>query len=94
MARRGPGRLEVPASLALPPADGFAIGNVAAFDMGNPEAVVSPGGVGFDINCGEAARPRVPCGSPAAAAQPALVAAVSAPTARLQPTSLCRHRRL
>ena len=31
---------------------GFAIGNVAAFDMHNPEAVVSPGGVGFDINCG------------------------------------------
>lgn len=31
---------------------GFAIGNVAAFDMNNPEAVVSPGGVGFDINCG------------------------------------------
>lgn len=31
---------------------GFAIGNVAAFDMENPEAVVSPGGVGFDINCG------------------------------------------
>ena len=31
---------------------GFAIGNVAAFDMGDPEAVVSPGGVGFDINCG------------------------------------------
>jgi len=31
---------------------GFAIGNVAAFDMGNPDAVVSPGGVGFDINCG------------------------------------------
>jgi len=31
---------------------GFAIGNVAAFDMANPEAVVSPGGVGFDINCG------------------------------------------
>ncbi|OWF41547.1 tRNA-splicing ligase RtcB homolog [Mizuhopecten yessoensis] len=31
---------------------GFAIGNMAAFDMGNPEAVVSPGGVGFDINCG------------------------------------------
>ena len=31
---------------------GFAIGNVAAMDMGNPEAVVSPGGVGFDINCG------------------------------------------
>jgi tRNA-splicing ligase RtcB (3'-phosphate/5'-hydroxy nucleic acid ligase) len=31
---------------------GFCIGNVAAFDMGNPEAVVSPGGVGFDINCG------------------------------------------
>lgn len=31
---------------------GFAIGNVAAFDMDNSEAVVSPGGVGFDINCG------------------------------------------
>ena len=31
---------------------GFSIGNVAAFDMSDPEAVVSPGGVGFDINCG------------------------------------------
>mmetsp|Transcript_41766 Transcript_41766/g.100236 ORF Transcript_41766/g.100236 Transcript_41766/m.100236 type:complete len:508 (-) Transcript_41766:313-1836(-) len=31
---------------------GFAIGNIAALDMGNPESVVSPGGVGFDINCG------------------------------------------
>lgn len=31
---------------------GFAIGNVAAFDCGDPKAVVSPGGVGFDINCG------------------------------------------
>ena len=31
---------------------GFAIGNVAAFDMADPEAIVSPGGVGFDINCG------------------------------------------
>ena len=29
---------------------GFAIGNVAAFDMDDPQAVVSPGGVGFDIN--------------------------------------------
>ena len=27
-------------------------GNMAAFDMGNPKSVVSPGGVGFDINCG------------------------------------------
>ncbi len=27
-------------------------GNVAAFDMDDPEAIVSPGGVGFDINCG------------------------------------------
>lgn len=25
---------------------------MAAFDMDNPEAIVSPGGVGFDINCG------------------------------------------
>lgn len=31
---------------------GFAIGNMAAFDMDDPNAVVSPGGVGFDINCG------------------------------------------
>lgn len=31
---------------------GFAIGNTAAFDMDDPNAVVSPGGVGFDINCG------------------------------------------
>ena len=31
---------------------GFAIGNMAAFDMSDPTAVVSPGGVGFDINCG------------------------------------------
>ena len=31
---------------------GFAIGNMAAFDMDDPLAVVSPGGVGFDINCG------------------------------------------
>merc|ERR1719240_1022572 len=26
--------------------------NVAGFDMSDPQAVVSPGGVGFDINCG------------------------------------------
>jgi tRNA-splicing ligase RtcB len=31
---------------------GFAIGNVAAFDMSDRDAIVSPGGVGFDINCG------------------------------------------
>jgi len=31
---------------------GFAIGNMAAFDMDDPKAIVSPGGVGFDINCG------------------------------------------
>jgi hypothetical protein len=31
---------------------GFAIGNVAAVDMDDPKSVVSPGGVGFDINCG------------------------------------------
>ena len=42
-------------SLALPDAHsgyGFSIGNVAAFDMDDPEAVVVPGGIGFDINCG------------------------------------------
>ena len=45
----------VKASIGLPDIHsgyGFAIGNVAAFDCGDPEAVVSPGGVGFDINCG------------------------------------------
>lgn len=45
----------VGASIGLPDVHsgyGFAIGNVAAFDMSNPDAVVSPGGVGFDINCG------------------------------------------
>lgn len=41
---------------------GFAIGNIAAFNMDDPNAVVSPGcyfwnelcigGVGYDINCG------------------------------------------
>eukprot|EP00922_Rhytidocystis_sp_ex-Travisia-forbesii_P051403 GHVS01076296.1.p1 GENE.GHVS01076296.1~~GHVS01076296.1.p1 ORF type:complete len:317 (+),score=57.70 GHVS01076296.1:195-1145(+) len=31
---------------------GFAIGNVAAFKVSDPSSIVSPGGVGFDINCG------------------------------------------
>ncbi|AFZ81528.1 uncharacterized protein family UPF0027 domain-containing protein [Theileria equi strain WA] len=42
-------------SIALPDAHsgyGFSIGNVAAFDMDDEQSVVSPGGVGFDINCG------------------------------------------
>jgi len=45
----------VGASIGLPDCHagyGFAIGNVAAFDMDDPQAIVSPGGVGFDINCG------------------------------------------
>jgi tRNA-splicing ligase RtcB len=45
----------VTASIGLPDVHsgyGFAIGNVAAFDMSDPDAIVSPGGVGFDINCG------------------------------------------
>ena len=45
----------VTSSLAMPDVHsgyGFCIGNVAAMDMSNKEAVVSPGGVGFDINCG------------------------------------------
>lgn len=25
---------------------------MAAFDISNPDSIVSPGGVGFDINCG------------------------------------------
>ena len=40
-------------SLAMPDIHwgyGFPIGGVAAFDM--DEGVVSPGGVGYDINCG------------------------------------------
>jgi hypothetical protein len=44
----------VGASIGLPDVHsgyGFAIGNVAAFDMDDPESIVSPGGVGFDINC-------------------------------------------
>ncbi|KMZ99751.1 hypothetical protein PVNG_04041 [Plasmodium vivax North Korean] len=43
------------ASIALPDVHagyGFSIGNVAAFDMSNEKAIISPGGVGFDINCG------------------------------------------
>jgi tRNA-splicing ligase RtcB len=43
----------VGASLAMPDIHwgyGFPIGGVAAFDM--DEGVVSPGGVGYDINCG------------------------------------------
>src|SRR5438445_542022 len=35
---------------------GFPIGGVAAFD--EQEGVVSPGGVGYDINCGDV-RPRL-----------------------------------
>ena len=45
----------VKASLGMPDLHsgyGFSIGNVAAFDMDDPTAIVSPGGVGFDINCG------------------------------------------
>ncbi|GAW80835.1 hypothetical protein, conserved [Plasmodium gonderi] len=45
----------VKASIALPDVHagyGFSIGNVAAFDMNNEKAIISPGGVGFDINCG------------------------------------------
>lgn len=45
----------VGASIGLPDVHsgyGFAIGNTAAFDTAHPDAVVSPGGVGFDINCG------------------------------------------
>ena len=40
-------------SLAMPDIHwgyGFAIGGVAAFDL--EDGVVSPGGVGYDINCG------------------------------------------
>lgn len=43
----------VNASLAMPDAHmgyGFSIGGVAAFDL--KKGIISPGGVGFDINCG------------------------------------------
>ncbi|MEW6052275.1 MAG: RtcB family protein [Nitrospirota bacterium] len=43
----------VGASMAMPDVHtgyGFAIGGVAAFDL--KEGIVSPGGVGYDINCG------------------------------------------
>ena len=43
----------VKASIAMPDAHqgyGFSVGGVAAFD--SKEGIVSPGGVGFDINCG------------------------------------------
>lgn len=30
----------------------ISTGNMAAFDMNDPKSIVSPGGVGFDINCG------------------------------------------
>lgn len=45
----------VEASVGLPDIHsgyGFAIGNMAAFDVEKEESIVSPGGVGFDINCG------------------------------------------
>ncbi|OAF67069.1 hypothetical protein A3Q56_05203 [Intoshia linei] len=45
----------VGASIGLPDIHagyGFSIGNMAAFDMDDPNSIVSPGGVGFDINCG------------------------------------------
>ncbi len=41
------------ASLAMPDIHtgyGFTIGGVAAFDL--KEGIISPGGVGYDINCG------------------------------------------
>eukprot|EP00915_Cephaloidophora_sp_WS-2016_P005506 GHVH01007328.1.p1 GENE.GHVH01007328.1~~GHVH01007328.1.p1 ORF type:complete len:356 (+),score=42.89 GHVH01007328.1:33-1100(+) len=31
---------------------GFAIGSCAAFDVSLPDSIVTPGGIGFDINCG------------------------------------------
>ncbi|KAH0795253.1 RtcB family protein [Histomonas meleagridis] len=31
---------------------GFPIGGVAAFDTSDPSSIISPGGVGYDINCG------------------------------------------
>jgi tRNA-splicing ligase RtcB len=50
-------------SMAMPDAHlgyGFAIGGVAAFD--SEEGIISPGGVGFDINCGVRLIKNVPSG--------------------------------
>ena len=43
----------VKASIAMPDAHrgyGFSIGGVAAFDI--ESGIISPGGIGYDINCG------------------------------------------
>lgn len=84
---------------------GFAIGNVAAFDM-DADGVVSPGGVGFDINCewvgwcmanGCAAMPwhASPCHVPPCSWRSALCfttqCVLHAPAPRLP--VLCRRRR-
>lgn len=45
----------VAGSFAMPDAHsgyGFSIGGVAAFDLKDKDAVICPGGVGYDINCG------------------------------------------
>ncbi|PSN33563.1 tRNA-splicing ligase RtcB [Blattella germanica] len=47
-----PGVKQIANVAALPGIVGRSVGNMAAFDMDNPKSVVSPGGVGFDINCG------------------------------------------
>lgn len=45
----------VTASFVMPDAHqgyGFCIGGVAGFDATDDKAIISPGGIGFDINCG------------------------------------------
>ena len=56
-ARMQPALSQLPGSPAAvlshsSPSVPMCTGNVAAFDM-DGEGIVSPGGVGFDINCGE-----------------------------------------
>lgn len=65
---------------------GFAIGNVAAFDMADTEAVVSPGGVGFDINCGvRLLRTNL--------VRPCTLSCLCVYDSRLKKNSRCRRRR-
>ncbi|KAL0220997.1 hypothetical protein RCL1_000851 [Eukaryota sp. TZLM3-RCL] len=48
-----PGQVGLPCALPdIHSGYGFSIGGVAAFDLADPNAIICPGGIGFDINCG------------------------------------------
>jgi hypothetical protein len=78
----------VGASLAMPDIHwgyGFAIGGVAAFDL--EEGVVSPGGVGYDINCG--VRSGRIYGGPTWATAPAIIADTPCPPVSARTEATC-----